>query len=264
MNKVKVACVLPHTNPGYESRARSQWLAAQLALADARAKASLPVDVELVDEDYGYVQARTANIARPLAADPVIVAVVGPPSTEMVVVAGPIYHESGLAHIATAATNTSLSRNGWRTFFRMVATDAQHCEDVAAFAVRVLGKRRIPIAHDNSVWGRGLAAGVREAILSAGAAVPAVVETPERADRDYTEFAATIAASDPDLIFFAEHETVANPLAIAIRKAGVMVPFFGPNALKPFPHLSTFDYPVEGPYCTNVFGDAGGSRPSKP
>ncbi|MBM3449951.1 MAG: hypothetical protein FJX78_03040 [Armatimonadetes bacterium] len=78
-----------------------------------------------------------------------------------------------------------------------------------------------------------------------------------RANGDYSDLAAEFAATKPDLFFLAEHETVANRLAVAMRNAGVMVPFFGPNVLKPFPHLATFDFSVEGPYYTNVIGDAG-------
>jgi branched-chain amino acid transport system substrate-binding protein len=250
--RVRVACVLPLTS-SFKDRARTQSLGARLALEERGT--GLGVDVELFDEDDGYDRGRTEAIARKLAADASVVAVVGPPSTEMTLPSAPVYHEAGLAHVATAATNPTLTRQGWRTFFRVVANDTQHCRDAAAFAVRRLGARRIVIIQDGTVWAKDVAAGFRDAVAALGLAAPTIIEARERANRTYDDVAALVAAGAPDLVFVAAHETVAVPLAPQLREAGVAAPFFAPNALKPFPYIATPGHAAAGPYYTNVIAD---------
>jgi branched-chain amino acid transport system substrate-binding protein len=244
--------VLPLTS-SFKDRARTQSLGARLALEEQGV--GLGVDVELFDEDDGYDRERTQTIARALAADSTVVAVVGPPSTEMTLPSAPIYHEAGLAHVATAATNPTLTRQGWGTFFRVVANDTQHCRDAAAFAVRWLGAKRIVVIQDGTVWAKDVAAGFRDAVAALGLVAPAVIEAREHADRRYGDVVAQVVATAPDLVFIAGHETVAVPLAPQLREGGVTAPFFAPNALKPFPYIATPDHLADGPYYTNVIAD---------
>jgi branched-chain amino acid transport system substrate-binding protein len=64
-----------------------------------------------------------------------------------------------------------------------------------------------------------------------------------------------LVPAEYDLIFFVVIEAVAVIIARQVREAGVMVPFFATDGLKPLPYFATFDYRVEGPYYTNVCAD---------
>jgi branched-chain amino acid transport system substrate-binding protein len=235
------------------NHAHTQLLAARLALEEAE-QAGLPFTTTLEVRDDAYDKEKAARIAEEFVADPSIVSVVGPMNSDMSLASGPIFHEAGLAHIATASSNATLTRRGWKTFFRMVPSDDLHIRDAAAFAVRRLGARRIAIVQDGSNWSRPVGDSFKEEVEALGAVVPAYVPV-QRKRREYGDAVRALAAANADLLFFAVIEEVAVIIARELREAGVRAPFFAPNGLKPPPYFATPDYDVDGPYYTNVTAD---------
>lgn len=251
--KVKIGCILPTS--GFESRhAVSQLLAVQLAFEETLPRLNLPYKVELVVEDDEVKPDKAAAIARKLVADEDVVAVVGPMNTDSNLAAVPIFHEGGLANIATAASNPTLTQRGWHTFFRVVASDTHHYRDAAKFAVQTLGARRISVVNDGSNFTRPMAEGFRDAAVKLGAEIPAFVGV-QRGKDDYSDAVKVLAGVETDLIFFVVIELVAVIIARQLRETGVMTTFFATDGLKPFPYFATWDYDVEGPYYTNVCAD---------
>ena len=252
-HKVKMGCILPTS--GFESgHARSQLLAVKLALEEGQQELDLPFDVELVVEDDRVDPQKAAEIARAFAEDNDILAVVGPMNTDSNLGAAPVFNEAGLVHIATAASNPTLTQRGWRTFFRMVPSDIHHYRDAARFAVEKLGARRIAVVNDGSNFTRPMAEGFRDVALELGADIPEFIGV-ERGKDDYSDAVQVLAGAEYDLIFFVIIEAVAVIIARQLREAGVMVPFFATDGLKPFPYFATWDYDVDGPYYTNVCAD---------
>lgn len=252
-HKVKIGCVLPTS--GFESRhAITQLQAVKLAMEETLPELELPFEVELVTEDDEVKPDKAIAIARKLVADAEVVAVVGPMNSDTNLAAGPIFQEGGLAHIATAASNPTLSQRGWRTFFRVVTGDIPHYRDAARFAVQKLGARRISVVNDGSNFTRPMAEGFRDVALELGAEIPVFVGV-QRGQDDYSEAVQQLAPVKSDLVFFVVIEKVAVIIARQLREAGVMTPFFATDGLKPFPYFATWDYDVDGPYYTNVCTD---------
>jgi branched-chain amino acid transport system substrate-binding protein len=240
---------------GFEAgHARSQLLAVQLALEEYELQLELPFGVELVVEDDQVNPERAASIAAKFVADPEILGVVGPMNTDSNLTAAPVFDKGGLVHIATAASNPTLTHQGWKTFYRMVPSDIHHYRDAARFAVERLGARRIAVVNDGSNFTRPMAEGFRDVATKLGAEIPEFIGVVRGKD-DYSDVANTLAKSDCDLIFFVVIERVAEIVAPQLREAGVMVPFFATDGLKPFPYFATWDYDVDGPYYTNVCAD---------
>jgi branched-chain amino acid transport system substrate-binding protein len=253
--KYKIGVTLPTS--GYEERhGRTQWLAAQLAVEETLPKLGLPFDVELAFADDGGDATRAVPVAHAFAADAAVLGVVGPMNTDAHLATGDIYEAAGLAHIGTAASNPTLSQRGWRTFFRVVLSDIPHYKDAARYAVQALGARRIAVLNDGSGFTRPMAEGFRDTAQQLGAEIPAFIQV-VRGREDYSEAVAEMArvSPPPDIMFFVVIEPVAVRLANPLRKAGVRVPFFATDGLKPLPYFATPDYPVDGPYYTNVCVD---------
>jgi branched-chain amino acid transport system substrate-binding protein len=249
----KLGCILPTS--GFEAgHARSQLLAVQLAVEEYHKSLELPYDIELVVEDDQVNPDRAAAIASAFVADDEILGVVGPMNTDSNLTAAPIFNAGGLVHIATAASNPTLTQKGWTTFFRLVPSDIHHYRDAARFAVEKLGAQRIAVVNDGSNFTRPMAEGFRDAAIGLGAEIPYFIGVVRGKD-DYSDAVQALAGSDYDLIFFVVIERVAEILAPQLREAGVMVPFFATDGLKPFPYFATWDYDVEGPFYTNVCAD---------
>lgn len=252
-HKVKIGCVLPTS--GFESRhAISQLQAVKLAVEEILPALELPFEVELVVEDDEVKPDKAIAIAQKLVADEDVVAVVGPMNSDTNLAAGPVFNEGGLAHMATAASNPTLTQRGWRTFFRVVTSDIPHYRDAARFAVQKLGARRISVVNDGSNFTRPMAEGFRDVALELGAEIPVFVGV-QRGKDDYSDAVQQLAAVETDLIFFVVIEKVAVIIARQLREASVMTTFFATDGLKPFPYFATWDYDVEGPYYTNVCAD---------
>lgn len=248
---VKVGCMLPLG--GFESsHARSQYLAVKLAMEEA--KGTLPFEVDLVVRDDEVNTDKAIAIAEEFVADDDIVAAVGPMNSDTNFATGDIFEAGGLAHIATAASNPELSQRDWRTFFRVVCNDIHHYRDAARFAVNRLEAERIAVVNDGSTFTRPMAEGFRDVAVELGAEIPAFIGV-ERGRDDYSDAVDQLIDLDYDLIFFVVIEDVAVILAPQLREAGVMVPFFATDGLKPLPYFATPEYDVDGPYYTNVCAD---------
>lgn len=252
--KTKIGCLLPLTGP--ESRhARAQMLASQLALEEMTPNLDLPCDVELVIEDEAFDPQKAADIAQKFAADEDILAVIGPMNSKTNLAAAPIFHQAGLAHIATAASNPDLSRHGWQTFFRVVVNDIHQYSDAARYAVRILKANHIAVVFSaGGTFSIPMAEGFRRVAQQLGANIPVFLGI-DGQNLDYSDAVEELKAVDLDLIFFVVGEDTATAIAGQLRQAGVMTPFFATDGIKPFPYFATPEYSVDGPYYTNVCAD---------
>lgn len=252
--KVKMGCVLPLSGPE-DRHARSQLLAVKLALEEVEPELELPFDVELVVEDDAVSAEKAADIARAFVADQDVLAVIGPMNSFTSLSAGPIFYEGGLVHIATAASNPTLTKRGWRTFFRVVANDVHQYQAAAGFAVKKFGASRISVVYGaGGTFSAPLAEGFRDVAQGLGAEIPLFLGIQGKKD-DFSDVVEKLAGVPYDLIFFVLGESTAVIISRQLREAGVMVPFLATDGIKPFPYFATFDYDVEGPYYTNVCAD---------
>ena len=258
--RVKMGCSLPLAS--FEGlHARSQLLAIQLALEDVQKEKELPYTLELVEGDDEFDEAVAADLAQSFVDDPQVLGVVGPMNTDTNIKAAPIYAQGGLVHIATAASNPTLTQQGWPTFFRVTVNDVHHYRQAARFAVEHLGARRVAVVHDQTNFTQPMGQGFRDVVLELGAQVPAYVAV-DRVNEEYSPAVETLKEHPADLIFFCCMEPTAAVLAPLLREAGIMTPFFATDGIKPFPYFATSGYDVEGPYYTNVCADPRVHKPA--
>lgn len=143
----------------------------------------LPANVEF-QVDAGVREAQR------LAADPSVLAVVGPQTSGVAEVIGPILDANGLAYVSPSATRTSLTDGSLRGFFRVVANDSRQGPAVAGFVADELQPSTVLVVTNPDPYSIGLADDVERVLRERG--VPSErVEVPLEAD-DYAEAIAAI------------------------------------------------------------------------
>lgn len=218
--------------------------------------------LELVACDDRADDASAALAAERLVADSAVVAVVGHKNSGPCGAAGPLYHRAGLAQLTQSATDSSLSRRGWRTFFRLCADNERQAAVAAEFAIGELGSVRPAVVHDGTAYGQPLAAAFSGRVRELG--VEPVARLAVRVGQaDFDGVVARLGEAGADLVYVGATEVEGSKLTVAARRAGhrvrVMTAEGGPT--NPFPHLA--GAAAEGSVHTYAGFDASSSEEAR-
>jgi branched-chain amino acid transport system substrate-binding protein len=227
---------------------------AELAIVQANARGNLPFDLILRSEDDRADPASAECVARGFVADTALVGVVGHKNSGPSAAAAPVYAKAALAQITPSSTNSRLSQQGYRTFFRLCAHDAIQGAVAARYAVQVLGARRVVVIHDQTDYGQPLAEVVRTTARQEGAEVVLFEGITEGAG-DFTDTATRVQRVSPDLAYFALTEIESSILARQLRDAGVASILFGTDGSRESKFVSLAGPAAEGAYQTYAGAD---------
>ncbi|OGX38276.1 MAG: hypothetical protein A3C53_01670, partial [Omnitrophica WOR_2 bacterium RIFCSPHIGHO2_02_FULL_68_15] len=229
----------------------------ELAIADAAAEGPvLPgYRLELVPLDDQRNPAQAVSMAKKLAADPAVLAVVGHLNSSCTKPASAIYHKARLLHTNPVSSNPDISRQGFDTFFRVCATDDLQGPAGARFAWQTLGARRVFIVDDLTTYGRGLANEFETAAQGLGFSVLGH-EGITQGEKDFTPLLTKIKALGPDLIYFAGMFPEAAVLIRQRRDLQLSAKFLAGDGVYE-PTLITLATPeaAEGVYVTALGAD---------
>ena len=121
---IKIGCAAPLTGDQAQIGIDT-CRGVELAVEQANEKGlGLPgVRLEVLDLDDQHNPAQAVNVAKKFVADRDVMAVVGHFNSSCTKPASAVYHEAGITQVTAASTNPELSRQGFKTFFRIAATD---------------------------------------------------------------------------------------------------------------------------------------------
>lgn len=172
---------------------------------------------------------KVRDIARDIADNTEIVAVVGHISSTSAIKASIIYEESGILFLAPSATNPVLTAHGFDYVFRTTPSDILIGQELAVFS-REKGYRRVLILDDNSIYGAGLAT-----TYHAAAADQDIAIVGHKAyfpwQFDYKSLAGQFTNSDLDALFLAGEMPAAARLIQQFRAMGIDVPIISGDSL---------------------------------
>lgn len=134
-----------------------------------------------------------------------------------------LYSELGLLVITPTASEQSLSQRGYNNFFRVNANDAVQAAVDARFLVEQMKAQQVAVIHNDTEYGRGLAASLAENLQKLGATEALRMEVAEGQSR-YEEVVQRIDDTDPDAIFYAGYEIEAPYLRASLVEAGMDLP----------------------------------------
>lgn len=183
------------------------------------------IQLELDAEDDA-ADPKTGTAAAEKLVEDHVVAVVGHLNSGVSIPASKIYSDAGIVQISPSSTNPGYTQQGFKTTYRVVATDAQQGPALANYATKVLGAKRIAIVDDSTVYGKGLADEFAKTVQASGAKVVAREATNDRA----TEFQAVlrkIRRVQPDVIMFGGMDATGGPFAKQAAALGIRAKILG-------------------------------------
>jgi branched-chain amino acid transport system substrate-binding protein len=153
-----------------------------------------------------------------------VIGVVGHLNSGQTLAAMQIYKDLPLIVITPTASEVSLTKQGYRNFFRVNATDAAQAPALAKFIVEQLGGKRIVVVHADNEYGNGLRDQMANAFKALSITPAVIVKIPE-AQTTYAKFIPQIKNANPDVVFLAGYETEGMVLLPEMRDAGITAKF---------------------------------------
>ncbi len=186
-----------------------------------------PLDDE---SDSDVAVAQVAQIQEALNQGERIIGVIGHLNSGQTLAAMELYKDMPLVIITPTASEQSLSQRGYDNFFRVNASDDIQAAVDARFLVEYLEAQEIAVVHNNTEYGRGLAAALLLELEAQGARAVTQIEVEEGQGR-YEEEVAQIEAAAPDAIFYAGYEIEAPYLRYELVQSGVTMPMLASDGV---------------------------------
>jgi branched-chain amino acid transport system substrate-binding protein len=234
---LKIGVIAP-LDAGLTSFGRGIRNSVQLAVDGANARHPIPGwSLEVAAKDDSSDPVTGARSATSLAMDDAVVGVVGTYNSGVAMKVAPIMSAAGLAMISPANTDPSLTlgpdrsapRRPFKTYFRLVATDAQQGPFLATYARNRLNARTVAVVSETKPVSRGLADDFLASFEKAGGHVVFNKTVPD-ATTDFSAVVDAITPLQPDLIFFGGEYQIAAALRSAA--ANIAVPLMGGDGIK--------------------------------
>lgn len=215
--KVLYIGILVSLTGGDAEDATLEMNAGKLAIEEANAKGGIAgYKIEPIMLDDGtittgqYDPAQAAANTRKLAANPNVVAILGPQSSGEVKAAEPIMSAADLPAIAMSATNPDITDpkfahiyrpNGKVVFFRMVTTDAYQGPNMANFYAEKLNVKSVFVLDDTGAFGVGIADAFQKRAKEKGMKVLGRDQIDPK-EADYTTILTKVKGLNPDALYF--------------------------------------------------------------
>ena len=177
--------------------------------------------VTLKDYDSQGDPQKAPALADQAIADKAILGIVGPAFSGESKAVNPKFDSAVLPIITPSATNPDLSKNGWKIFHRMLATDAKQGPDVANYIKDTLKATSVFVIDDQSEYGKGIADQVRKTL---GALATGTDSIDPKAS-DYSGAVTKVKAANPSVVFYGGYYNEAGKLVKQLVDGGVKSTF---------------------------------------
>ena len=207
---------------------------ARMAIEDLNAKGVMiggkKVKFELVPEDDAADPKQGTAAAQKLC-DTKVAGVIGHLNSGTTIPAAVVYNQCGIPHITPSATNAKLTKQGFKTTFRLLANDNALGAGLALHAANNLKLRKIAIIDDRTAYGQGVAEVFTATAKSKGIEIVDQQYTTDKAT-DFTAILTVIKSKNPDGIFFGGTDSQAGPMLRQMEQLGLAnVKYFGGDGI---------------------------------
>ena len=225
---VKIGFAGPLTGP-ISHVGKDEQFGAQMALDDANGHgvslAGQKVRFELMPED-DQADPRTATTVAQRLVDAGVKGVVGHVTSGAAIPASRIYEQAGVPAITPSSTSPKLTRQGYRTTYRVIANDLQQGAAMAKFATEALKASRIAVIDDRTAYGQGLADALVDSLKQRGVTPVGREFTNDKAT-DFAAILTKLKAARPDAIFYGGMDAQGAPLLKQMKQLGIAARFLG-------------------------------------
>ena len=186
------------------------------------------VRFELVSEDDQGDPKAGVNVAQKFA-DAGVRFVLGPYNSGVAIPASRVYNDAGIV-MSTVGTNPKITQAGYKSVFRIVASDTQVGASMAAYAARQLKLKNVGVIDDRTAFGQGIAAEFIKQAKASGLTVAGHEFTTDKAT-DFAAILTALKARKVDAIFFGGYAPQGAPMARQIRSLGLNAKLLGGDTL---------------------------------
>ena len=230
--EVKIGHVAPLTGP-IAHLGKDNENGARLAIEEIN-KSGLLIDgkkvvLTLVPEDDAEDPKTATQVAQKLV-DAKVAGVVGHLNSGTSIPASKIYSDAGITQVSPSATNPDFTNQGFKTTYRLVATDAQQGPALANYVVNTLKAKTVAIIDDSTQYGKGLADEFEKTIKAAGVKVV----TREASNNKATDFKAILTkvkGKKPDVIMYGGMDATGGPLTKQAAELGIKAKVVGGDGM---------------------------------
>nr|WP_256971884.1 branched-chain amino acid ABC transporter substrate-binding protein [Paraburkholderia caledonica] len=184
-----------------------------------------PVLFKLDSQDDAADPRTGTQVAQKLVDDGVV-AVAGDINSGVSIPASRIYSEAQVVQISQGSTNPAFTRQGYKTTFRVVATDALQGPALARYALGSLHAKRIAVIDDSTAYGQGLADEFVKAAKANGGTIVTREATNDKAT-DFRAILTKIKGLRPDVIMYGGSDATAGPLVKQAANLGIAANVLG-------------------------------------
>ncbi|CAJ5663747.1 branched chain amino acid ABC transporter periplasmic ligand-binding protein [Burkholderia pseudomallei] len=187
------------------------------------------IRLELDPQDDAADPRMSVQVAQRLVDDHVV-AVIGHMTSGTSIPASKIYSDAGILQISPSATNPTYTQQGFRTTYRMVATDAQQGPALAAYARQHMKASTVAIVDDSTAYGQGLASEFEKAARAQGMTVLSRDATNDKAI-DFRAILTKVKSENPDIIMYGGMDSTGGPFTKQARELGLRSRVLGGDGL---------------------------------
>ena len=177
------------------------------------------IKFELVAEDDAGDPKQATAVAQKLC-DMKVAGVVGHLQSGTTIPASGIYHNCGIPHITTAATNPDVTKPGYKTTYRLIANDNALGAALAIYAADALKLKNVAVIDDRTAYGQGLADVFKDTAKKKGMNVVATEFTTDKAT-DFMAILTNIRGKKPDAIFYGGLDSQSGPMLRQLDQLGL-------------------------------------------
>jgi branched-chain amino acid transport system substrate-binding protein len=187
------------------------------------------VTLELVAEDDAGDPKTGTAVAQKLV-DAKVVGVVGHLNSGVSIPASSIYNKASIVQISPSSTNPEYTAQGFKTTYRVVATDAQQGPALANYATKTLQAKTIAIVDDATAYGKGLADEFEKTAKANGATIVAREATNDKAT-DFKAILTKLKGKNPDVIMYGGMDATGGPFAKQSTELGLKAKVVGGDGI---------------------------------
>ncbi|CAM2139090.1 branched-chain amino acid transport system substrate-binding protein [Pararobbsia alpina] len=219
---VKIGHVAPLTG-GIAHLGKDNENGARLAVEEINAKGltinGQKVTLQLDAQDDAADPRQATQVAQRLVDDKVV-GVVGHLNSGTSIPASKIYSDAGIVQISPSATNPTYTQQGFKTTYRVVATDAQQGPALANYAAKSLKVKNVAIVDDATAYGEGLANEFEKTAKSLGLNVVSHDATNDKAV-DFRAILTKIKGEKVDAIMYGGMDATGGPFAKQAKQLAI-------------------------------------------
>ena len=229
---VKIGHVGPISGPDAHL-GKDNELGARMAIDELNAKGVViggkKAKFVLLTEDDASDPKQGTAVAQKLV-DSNVNGVIGHLNSGTSIPASKIYSDAGIPQISPSSTNPKLTRQGYKTTFRLVADDVHLGSTLGRYAAQTIKGKSIAVIDDRTAYGQGVAEEFEKGVAASGGKVTGRQFTTSK-ETNFTSILTTIKASKPDVVFYGGMDSVAGPMLRQMKQLGMAATFMGGDGL---------------------------------